>query len=158
MFRIARQIASLEGPGALLTGLGPTVGGYCLQGAFKFGGYEFFKARAVDLLGYPAAAENRNAVYLASAAAAEFLGDIALCPFESVRIRLVSQPGYADNFVGVLAKMAREEGFRGLYSGLGPILLKQCVSPAPWPNLACPSPWLANPRGLAGSRTRRRPL
>lgn len=128
MLQSARQIASLEGPGTLLTGLGPTVAGYCLQGAFKFGGYEFFKAQAVNLLGYSAAADNRNAVYLASAAAAEFFGDIALCPFESVRIRLVSQPGYADGFARALAKMAREEGFRGLYSGLGPILLKQCVS------------------------------
>ncbi|KAH8662788.1 mitochondrial phosphate carrier protein [Ilyonectria robusta] len=121
----ARQIASLEGPGAFLTGLGPTVAGYCLQGAFKFGGYEFFKAHVVDYLGYSTAVNNRNAVYLTSAAAAEFFGDIALCPFESVRIRLVSQPTYANDFVSALAKMAREEGLSGLYSGLSPVLLKQ---------------------------------
>ncbi|KAF5555699.1 phosphate transport MIR1 [Fusarium mexicanum] len=121
----ARHIVSAEGPGALLTGLGPTIAGYCLQGAFKFGGYEYFKARAVDYLGQPTAANNRNAVYLGSAAAAEFLGDIALCPFESVRIRLVSQPSYATGCVSGLAKLAREEGISGLYSGLGPILLKQ---------------------------------
>ncbi|KAF5981660.1 phosphate transport MIR1 [Fusarium coicis] len=121
----ARHIVSAEGPGALLTGLGPTIAGYCLQGAFKFGGYEYFKARAVDYLGQSTAADNRNAVYLGSAAAAEFLGDIALCPFESVRIRLVSQPGYATGCVSGLAKLAREEGIGGLYSGLSPILLKQ---------------------------------
>ncbi|KAF5537670.1 phosphate transport MIR1, partial [Fusarium phyllophilum] len=121
----ARHIISAEGPGALLTGLGPTIAGYCLQGAFKFGGYEYFKARAVDYLGQSTAANNRNAVYLGSAAAAEFLGDIALCPFESVRIRLVSQPSYATGCVSGLAKLAREEGIGGLYSGLGPILLKQ---------------------------------
>ncbi|KAH7016075.1 mitochondrial phosphate carrier protein [Microdochium trichocladiopsis] len=121
----ARQIVSSEGRGALLIGLGPTIAGYCLQGAFKFGGYEYFKARAVDYLGHSTATNNRNAVYLASAAAAEFLGDIALCPFESVRIRLVSQPTYAVGFVSGLAKLAREEGLSGLYSGLSPILLKQ---------------------------------
>ncbi|KAF5546709.1 phosphate transport MIR1 [Fusarium napiforme] len=121
----ARHIVSAEGSGALLTGLGPTIAGYCLQGAFKFGGYEYFKARAVDYLGQSTAANNRNAVYLGSAAAAEFLGDIALCPFESVRIRLVSQPGYATGCVSGLAKLAREEGIGGLYSGLSPILLKQ---------------------------------
>ncbi|KAF5600860.1 phosphate transport MIR1 [Fusarium pseudoanthophilum] len=121
----ARHIVSAEGPGALLTGLGPTIAGYCLQGAFKFGGYEYFKARAVDYLGQSTAANNRNAVYLGSAAAAEFLGDIALCPFESVRIRLVSQPGYATGCVSGLAKLAREEGIGGLYSGLSLILLKQ---------------------------------
>ncbi|KAH6952501.1 mitochondrial phosphate carrier protein [Ilyonectria sp. MPI-CAGE-AT-0026] len=121
----ARQIVSSEGPAALLTGLGPTIAGYCLQGAFKFGGYEYFKARTIDYLGHSTATNNRNAVYLASAAAAEFLGDIALCPFESVRIRLVSQPSYATDCVSALAKLAREEGFSGLYSGLSPILLKQ---------------------------------
>ncbi|KAF4417177.1 putative phosphate transport protein MIR1 [Fusarium austroafricanum] len=121
----ARHIVSSEGPGALLTGLGPTIAGYCLQGAFKFGGYEYFKARAVDYLGQSTAANNRNAVYLGSAAAAEFLGDIALCPFESVRIRLVSQPSYATGCASALAKLAREEGIGGLYSGLSPILLKQ---------------------------------
>jgi solute carrier family 25 phosphate transporter 3 len=127
LYKSARQISKLEGPAAFLTGLAPTVAGYCLQGAFKFGGYEFFKAHAVDYMGYSTAVNNRNAVYLASAAAAEFFGDIALCPFESVRIRLVSQPTYANGLVGALARMAREEGFRGLYSGLGPILLKQYV-------------------------------
>ncbi|KAH8662777.1 mitochondrial phosphate carrier protein [Ilyonectria robusta] len=121
----ARQIVSSEGPAALLIGLGPTIAGYCLQGAFKFGGYEYFKARTIDYLGHSTATNNRNAVYLASAAAAEFLGDIALCPFESVRIRLVSQPSYATDCVSALAKLAREEGFSGLYSGLSPILLKQ---------------------------------
>ena len=34
-----RQVISSEGAGALLTGLGPTVVGYAIQGAFKFGGY-----------------------------------------------------------------------------------------------------------------------
>lgn len=33
-----RTVAAEEGAGALLTGLGPTVSGYFLQGAFKFGG------------------------------------------------------------------------------------------------------------------------
>lgn len=109
----------------MLLGLGPTIAGYSLQGAFKFGGYEFFKSRAVDYLGHDTACQYRNGVYLASAGAAEFLGDIALCPFESVRIRLVSQPMYASNLFTGMYKMAAEEGMAGLYSGLAPILLKQ---------------------------------
>lgn len=128
LYKSARRILQLEGPAAFLTGLKPTIAGYCLQGGFKFGGYEFFKAQTIDYLGHSTAANNRNAVYLASAAAAEVLGDIALCPFESVRIRLVSHPTYANGLIGALAKMSREEGLRGLYSGLGPILLKQYVS------------------------------
>jgi solute carrier family 25 (mitochondrial phosphate transporter), member 3 len=79
----------------------------------------------VNYLGVETAKNNRNAVYLSSSAAAEFLGDIALCPFEAVRIRLVSEPTYARGLFEGLQKMARQEGMSGLYSGLGPILLKQ---------------------------------
>lgn len=33
-----RQVIAKEGSGALLTGLGPTIVGYSIQGALKFGG------------------------------------------------------------------------------------------------------------------------
>ncbi|KAI1497432.1 mitochondrial phosphate carrier protein [Biscogniauxia marginata] len=121
-----RQVVAYDGSRALLTGFGPTVTGYFLQGAFKFGGYEFFKRRTNDWLGPEKAAEHRNAIYLASSAAAEFLGDILLCPFEAARIRLVSQPSFAPGgMVSALGKMARYEGIGGLYSGFMPIVLKQ---------------------------------
>ncbi|KAH6950434.1 hypothetical protein BKA56DRAFT_712679, partial [Ilyonectria sp. MPI-CAGE-AT-0026] len=57
---------------------------------FKFGGYEFLKTRAIDALGYESASKNRYAVSLGSSAIAEIASGIALCPFEAVRIRLVS--------------------------------------------------------------------
>lgn len=120
-----RQVVVNDGAAALLTGFGPTVTGYFLQGAFKFGGYEFFKRRMNDYLGPEKAAANRNAVYLASSASAEFLGDILLCPFEAARIRLVSQPLFASNMLTALVKMTRYEGMAGLYSGFMPIVLKQ---------------------------------
>lgn len=95
LFHGLRQIVAKDGAGALLTGFGPTVVGYFSQGAFKFGGYEFFKQQAIDWLGDEAASKNRHTVYLTSSAIAEFLGDIALCPLEAVRIRLVSEPTFA---------------------------------------------------------------
>ena len=67
-----RQVIAKEGAGALLTGAGPTFAGYFLQGAFKFGGYEFFKQQSINMLGYETASNNRTAVYLASSACAEF--------------------------------------------------------------------------------------
>ena len=73
-----RQVVQKEGAGALLTGFGPTAAGYFLQGAFKFGGYEFFKQANINLLGYETASQYRTGVYLASAACAEFIADIAL--------------------------------------------------------------------------------
>lgn len=120
-----RQVIANEGAGALLTGFGPTAAGYFLQGAFKFGGYELFKQQFINYLGYETASKNRTAVYLASAAAAEFFADIALCPLEATRIRLVSQPTFASGLLSGFGKIAKNEGFGAFYSGFGPILFKQ---------------------------------
>jgi len=120
-----RQVVSSEGAGALLTGFGPTAAGYFLQGAFKFGGYELFKQQAINLVGYETAANNRTSVYLASSALAEFFADIALCPLEATRIRLVSQPEFASGLISGFSKIAKNEGIGAFYSGFGPILFKQ---------------------------------
>ncbi|KAJ6553659.1 mitochondrial carrier domain-containing protein [Mycena sp. CBHHK59/15] len=120
-----RQVIQKEGAGALLTGFGPTFAGYFLQGAFKFGGYELFKQQAINVLGVESATQNRTAVYLASSALAEFFADIALCPLEATRIRLVSQPTFASGLVGGFGKILKTEGVSAFYSGFGPILFKQ---------------------------------
>ncbi|RKF82225.1 Mitochondrial phosphate carrier protein [Golovinomyces cichoracearum] len=120
-----RQVVAKEGASALLTGAGPTFAGYFLQGAFKFGGYELFKQQFINYLGYETASSNRTAVYLASSATAEFFADIALCPLEATRIRLVSDPTYANGLIGGFGKMLKNEGIGAFYAGFGPILFKQ---------------------------------
>ncbi|KAF2086333.1 mitochondrial carrier [Saccharata proteae CBS 121410] len=120
-----RQIIAEKGAGAVWTGVGPTFAGYFLQGAFKFGGYEFFKQQAINTFGYETAANNRTAVYLASSACAEFFADIALCPLEATRIRLVSDPTFANGLVSGFQKIAKTEGAGAFYAGFGPILFKQ---------------------------------
>ncbi len=127
-----RQVVANEGAGALLTGFGPTAAGYFLQGAFKFGGYELFKQQFINYFGYETASNNRTAVYLASSAAAEFFADIALCPLEATRIRLVSEPTFASGLVSGFGKIAKTEGLGAFYSGFGPILFKQWVRQRPW--------------------------
>jgi len=122
----ARKIIAAEGAKGLLTGLGPTAQGYFVQGWFKFGGVEFFKVFFGKKLGEKAAWENRNNIYLASAACAEFIADIFLCPYEACRIRLVSDPTYASGMGGCAKRMMAEMGFfGGFYSGFIPILFKQ---------------------------------
>ncbi|KAF9922315.1 mitochondrial phosphate carrier protein [Linnemannia zychae] len=121
-----RQVIKAEGSGALLTGFGPTFAGYFLQGAFKFGGYEFWRKTFIDALGPETAQDNRTLIYCASSGIAEFFADVALCPLEATRIRLVSQPTFATGLVGGFTRILKEEGvIRGFYSGFGPILLKQ---------------------------------
>lgn len=121
-----KQIIAEEGAGALLTGLGPTVVGYFIQGWFKFGGVEFFKVNIAQSLGEQSAWDNRTAIYLGSSAMAEFIADIFLCPLEATRIRLVSNPSFASGLADGAARLMKEEGLvKGFYSGFGPILFKQ---------------------------------
>ncbi|KLU81732.1 mitochondrial phosphate carrier protein [Magnaporthiopsis poae ATCC 64411] len=120
-----RQVIKNEGAAALLTGVGPTFAGYFLQGAFKFGGYEFFKQQWINAVGVENASNYRTPIYMASSASAEFFADIALCPLEATRIRLVSEPTFANGLIGGFTKIMRTEGFGALYAGFGPILFKQ---------------------------------
>lgn len=120
-----KQVIGAEGAGALLTGFGPTVLGYSMQGAFKFGGYELFKKTFIEQLGYDTAKQYKNSVFITSAALAEFFADIALCPLEATRIRLVSQPTFANGLVGGFARIFKEEGAGSFYNGFTPILFKQ---------------------------------
>ena len=85
------------------------------QGWFKFGGVEFFKVNITKMIGDQSAWDNRNSIYLASSAMAEFIADIFLCPFEAVRIRLVSQPDYAPSMPACATKMAGEMGVMGAF-------------------------------------------
>lgn len=117
-----RQVIKAEGAGALLTGFGPTAIGYALQGAFKFGGYEFWKKTAIDYLGPETASENRQLIYLGASGIAEFFASIALCPLEATRIRLVSQPTFASGLISGFTKIASQEGIGGFYSGFALIL------------------------------------
>ncbi|KAK3808233.1 MAG: mitochondrial carrier domain-containing protein [Linnemannia elongata] len=121
-----KQVIRNEGAGALMTGFGPTFIGYFIQGAFKFGGYEFWKKTIIDQLGEERAIENRIGVYMVASGIAEFIADIALCPLEATRIRLVSQPTFAKGLVSGFNRIRVEEGIaRGFYSGFTPIVFKQ---------------------------------
>lgn len=121
-----RTVIAEEGVGALATGLGPTAVGYFVQGWFKFGGVEFFKINQAQYFGAEKAWELRIPIYLSSAAMAEFIADIFLCPLEATRIKLVANPSYASGLISAFPKIIKDEGvLRGFYSGFVPILFKQ---------------------------------
>jgi len=121
-----KTVIAEEGVGALATGLGPTAVGYFVQGWFKFGGVEFFKINQAQYFGVEKAWEYRMGIYLLSAACAEFIADIFLCPLEATRIKLVANPEYASGLISAFPKIIKDEGvMRGFYSGFVPILFKQ---------------------------------
>ncbi len=45
--------------------------------------------------------------------AAEFFADIALCPFEAVKVRVQTQPGFAKGLLDGMPKFIAQEGVGG---------------------------------------------
>ncbi|CAK9439494.1 uncharacterized protein LODBEIA_P35940 [Lodderomyces beijingensis] len=111
---------------SLFTGVGATFIGYALQGAGKYGFYEFFKKQYSDLVGPKIAHDYKTGVYLAASASAEFLADIALCPFETIKVKTQTTiPPYASSVWQGWSKIVKSEGVAGLYKGIVPLWCRQ---------------------------------
>ena len=63
-----------------------------LQGGCKYGFYEVFKHLYSEALGPERTYQYRTEVYLAAAATAEFLADIALSPLEACKVSSEVKP------------------------------------------------------------------
>lgn len=111
---------------SIFTGVGATFIGYSFQGAGKYGFYEFFKYTYSNMVGEEYANKYKTGVYLAASASAEFLADIALCPFEMIKVKTQTTiPPYASSVFQGWSKMKAQEGMAGFYKGLSPLWLRQ---------------------------------
>lgn len=120
-----KQIIKTKGD-SVFTGVGATFIGYSLQGAGKYGFYEYFKKTFGDAVGPEKFATYKTPVYLAASASAEFLADIMLCPFETIKVKTqTSIPPYASNVFDGFNKIVKSDGFGGLYKGIGPLWARQ---------------------------------
>ena len=117
----ARQIISEDGSAALLTGLGPTILGYGLEGSAKFGLYDSLKPEMIRFL----ALDSPTVPYLLASAIAGAAASIILCPMERTRIRLVTEPKFASNFLTGIPRLVEESGVEGLFYGFPAMLSKQ---------------------------------
>lgn len=102
-----------QGIRGLFRGWAPTLLGYSAQGACKYGFYEYFKKYYSDLAGAENAVKYKTLIYLAGSASAEVIADVALCPFEAVKVRVQTQPGFARGLSDGLPKFVRAEGASG---------------------------------------------
>jgi len=114
-----------SGMSGLFKGWAPTLAGYSAQGLCKFGFYEFFKHEFAGIVGEQNAYKYRDVVYLFASASAELIADVALCPFEAVKVRVQTNPKYATGLMDGLPKLYNAEGFGGMYAGLAPLWARQ---------------------------------
>uniref|UniRef100_A0ACD5XPF7 Uncharacterized protein n=1 Tax=Avena sativa TaxID=4498 RepID=A0ACD5XPF7_AVESA len=106
-----------EGASSLWRGWGGKLFGYGAQGSCKFGLYEYFKKQYSDVL----VGSNKSTVYFLSSASAQIIADVALCPFESVKVRVQTQPMFAKGLADGFPRVYATEGLSGFYRGLLPL-------------------------------------
>ncbi|CAD6223888.1 unnamed protein product [Miscanthus lutarioriparius] len=88
-----------------------------MQGGCRFGLYEYFKKRYSDML----VDSNKSTIYFLSSASAQIIADVGLCPFESVKVRVQTQPMFAKGLVDGFPRVYATEGLSGFYRGLLPL-------------------------------------
>lgn len=98
-----------QGPSSLWRGWSGKFCGYSIQGGFKFGLYEYFKRLYSNVL----VDQNKTLIFFLSSASAQIFADVALCPFESVKVRVQTQPLYAKGLSDGFPKVYRTEGLAG---------------------------------------------
>ncbi|XP_053993116.1 uncharacterized protein LOC128884084 [Hylaeus volcanicus] len=87
-----RYVYRQQGFKGLTLGWTPTLIGYSLQGMFKFGLYESFKDLYTYSLDDQLATKYKEGIWLAASASAETVADIALCPYEMVKVKMQTAP------------------------------------------------------------------
>ena len=115
------SILKTDGPSALLGGLGPTVVGYGIEGAMKFGVYEVMKPIMADIM-----KGNTALAYILASIIAGAVASILLCPMEAARIRVVTDPEFKGmGLIQTLPKLIKEDSFISLFGGIYAMLSKQ---------------------------------
>lgn len=114
-----------DGARGLVKGWAPTFIGYSMQGLCKFGFYEVFKVLYGGFLNEEQAYLYRTGLYLISSASAEFLADIALSPMEAAKVKIQTQPGFANTLREAIPKMMKDEGINSFYKSLVPLWCRQ---------------------------------
>merc|ERR1719392_350748 len=109
----------------MLLGIVMSCIGYSMQGLCKFGFYEVFKILYGNFIGEERSYLYRTSLYLAASASAEFFADIALAPMEAVKVRMQTQPGFANTLREGAPKLMQLEGISGFYKGLPPLWMRQ---------------------------------
>lgn len=125
------SLVSAGGIGEMTVGWLPTLIGYSAQGFCKFGFYEVFKDVYADAMGrdnVESSALLKNVTYLSASATAEFIADIALCPWEALKVRMQTstpETNFPRDLGAAMARINAEEGINGFYKGITPLWGRQ---------------------------------
>ncbi|KAL0702640.1 hypothetical protein Bca4012_058762 [Brassica carinata] len=91
--------------------------GYGVQGGCRFRLYEYFKTLYSNVLPN----NNITSIYFLSSASAQIFADMALCPFEAIKVRVKMQPMFAKGLLDGFTRVYRNEGLAGFHRGFFPL-------------------------------------
>jgi len=128
-----KQIIATEGISGLKVGIVPTFVGYGAQGLFKFGLNEFFKDVYTGIIGKETLDNSKitkMAMWAAASGSAEIFADIALCPFEMVKVKMqVVLPGQTGgvpkSLIPAMQMMAADKSMNFPFGSLKPLWGRQ---------------------------------
>jgi solute carrier family 25 phosphate transporter 3 len=113
-----------RGPLGLFAGWVPTFFGFFISGGISYLAFEIFRRYYTDIVG-DVAYLYEIPIILAASFTSAVLGCFAFAPSESIRIRSVAQPDFAESALGVAKRMIDEEGIITLFSAVPAFLLKE---------------------------------
>jgi len=119
-----KKLFNERGIGGFFDGWAPTFVGFFFWGSASYSTTELLRRYFFDALG-PEARALEVPIIIGSSAIGAALSTFIICPFETVRIRSVSNPDYGSNLLEVTSKMIEEEGLSSLFSAVPPMLFKE---------------------------------
>lgn len=126
-----KSILSHHGPKAFFEGFSAVYSGYFLQGAAKFGFYEYFKSKIPIAMqnfngGTPLKPNSKLPIYIVSSGLAEIIASIALTPMEVTKIDMMTNPlSKGKHVFAAMALIVQQGGLKSLFRGLPLIMLRQ---------------------------------
>ena len=93
----------------LYRGWAPTLIGYSLQGAGKFGLYEYFKWAIKEWVGADFARGHSVLLFLIASATAEVCADVLLAPWEAIKVKIQTNPALSGQMSYTMTKFATFE-------------------------------------------------
>lgn len=124
--RITWQRQGLSG---LYRGLAPTVLAYASQTGTKYMMYDLFKDSSVQVFGSEFCYNHKDAIYILSAAAAEAIADVAMAPWEMIKVKVQTTPkNFPSRFIPALVTMLQDRRkYQFPFGTLRPLWSRQIV-------------------------------
>jgi solute carrier family 25 (mitochondrial phosphate transporter), member 3 len=119
------QIYASEGLTGLFRGVVPTAAAYGIQTSLKYGCYEFFKDQlSSNEIITDDLRLSQSTIYVLSAASAEAIADVFMCPFEMIKVQMQTNPHFPQSIRPAFLELWRTHP-NFPFGSLGPLWARQ---------------------------------